>query len=325
MSPREYRPTISQLRTFTTIAETGHFGTAAIQLGISQPSLSQGLNALEMGLGAQLIERSTRRVIVTPVGRSLLPHARATLDSLDCLVALAKGGHGALIGEFTVGIIPTIAPFILPGFLKRLPSEAPDLQPHIIEGQTSSLSDSLRQGKIDVAIIAGGEDVKGLDSTELYTEEFVLIVPSSSPLAGRRDVSVRELEALDLLLLDEGHCLRDQVLNICRRAELSTNPQHDRTRAAGLSTIVQMVAAGLGSTLIPLSAVEAECQRPGLGIATIKGGARTASRTVELVYRNSSVQVEEFRALGRILENTYHDVVTRSREIVERSVMAPRR
>lgn len=317
MSPQEYRPTFAQLRTFATIAETGHFRAAAAQLGISQPSLSQALASLEAGLGTQLIERSTRRVIVTPVGRSLLPYAKKTIDSLESFVNQARGVHTGLVGPMRIGMIPTIAPYILPDFLRIIPDNAEELEPQIVEGKTSFLAETLRLGKVDVGIIASNEKRQGLASTELYTEEFALVVPADHPLAGRRDVPIEEVQELELLLLDEGHCLRDQILDLCRTAKNSNSTHQNATRAAGLTTIVQMVAAGLGATLIPLTAVEAECQRPGIGIATIKNGFEVASRTVYMVHRPSSARVDDYAALAGIIEKSYREVIARSRAVVD--------
>lgn len=317
VSPQEYRPTFAQLRTFATIAETGHFRSAAAQLGISQPSLSQALAALEAGLGTQLIERSTRRVIVTPIGRSLLPYAKKTIDSLESFVTHARGVHTGLVGAMRIGMIPTIAPYLLPDFLRAIPNNAEDLEPQIVEGKTTTVIEALRQGRVDVALIATDESAQGLSTIELYNEEFVLVVPADHPLAGKRDVRLQEIENLDLLLLDEGHCLRDQVLDLCRTVNGANSLHHNATRAAGLTTIVQMVAAGLGCTLLPLSAVEAECQRPGVAIATIKGAANVASRTVYLAHRPSSARVDDYVALGGILDLTYREVIRRCREVVD--------
>ena len=154
MANREYKPTLAQLRTFVTVAEQKHFVSAANKLGISQPSLSQALAALESGLGIQLIERSTRRVIVTPTGEELLPYAKATLEAADAFVAQSRGALGALAGPLNIGVIPTIAPYILPTLLKLIEEEYPDLEPRIVENQTEELLQRLRDGQIDVAVLA---------------------------------------------------------------------------------------------------------------------------------------------------------------------------
>ena len=305
MVNKAYRPTIAQLRTFATVAEHGHFGSAAQQLGISQPSLSQGLAALENGLGVQLIERSTRKVIVTDTGRDLLPYAQATLDSLDTFISQARGAHGGLTGSMALGMIPTIAPFILPFLLHSLPSVAPELEPKIVEEKTSSLVDSLRQGGLDAVVVASPVTGAGIEQIELYREEFVLVLPEGHRLAGRRDVTLDELDTLDLLLLDDGHCLRDQVLDLCRSVSLTADPTRSVTRAASLSTVVQCVIGGLGCTLVPMSAVAAEWDRPGVALATFEGGAATAGRSVNLSYRSSSTRDEAFRTVGDVVTEAY--------------------
>lgn len=315
---KEYRPTIAQLRTFVTIAEYAHFGSAAAHLGISQPSLSQALVALETGLGVQLIERSTRKVIITPVGRSLLPFAQATLESMDTFLSHARGIHGGLVGNLTVGMIPTLAPYVLPEFLKSAPEQVPDLQLQIVEDKTQHIQDSLRQGKIDVAVIGTKYEASGITGHELYTEDFVLVVSENNPLAGRRDLTLDELSDQNILLLDDGHCLRDQVLDLCRSADLLNDPRGSLTRAASLATVIQLVAAGMGVTLIPLSAVASECQRPGLALAIFDTNSVEAHRTVQMIHRTSAAPVEDYDALGDMLIEAYRQAAERGREVIER-------
>jgi len=314
---REYRPTVAQLRTFVTIAEHGHFGTAASHLGISQPSLSQALAALEAGLGVQLIERSTRKVIVTPVGRGLLPFAQATLESLETFVSHARGAHGGLEGSMAIGMIPTVAPYILPEVLHSVHDVAPELEPRIVEEKSPLLIDALRQGKIDVAVLGMPGEGGGLNTVDLYTEEFVLVVPEGHPLAGRKDLAVDELKDVDLLLLDDGHCLRDQILELCRTVDMANDPRHSVTRAASLSTVIQLVSAGLGATLVPLSAVSVECQRPGIALATFAGGAVRAGRTIGMAYRSSSTRIDDYASLGEIVAQSFNHVAQESRRVLE--------
>lgn len=313
---KEYRPTIAQLRTFVTIAEHGHFGTAAAHLGISQPSLSQALASLETGLGVQLIERSTRKVIITPVGRGLLPYAQAALESLETFVSHARGVHGALVGTLTVGMIPTLAPYVLPGFLRSAPDHLPDLQLQIVEDKTQHIQENLRQGKIDLAVIGTDYAGTGIVGRVLYTEEFVLVVPQNSPLAGRRDLTLEDLTDQDILLLDDGHCLRDQVLDLCRSADLMNDPRQNMTRAASLSTVIQLVAAGMGVTLVPLSAVATECQRPGLALATFDGSNVEAYRTIQMIHRTSSAGVEGYGTLCDLLTESYRQAAAQGRELI---------
>lgn len=308
MNQKEYRPTIAQVRTFATIAEHGHFGTAAAHLGISQPSLSQALATLEQGLGVQLIERSTRKVIVTPMGRSLLPYAHATLESVDALVDHAHSVKGGLGSALVVGMIPTIAPFLLSEFLRELDEPEHGEAPRIVEEKTHHLLSALRQGRIDVAVVGLPFDDAGLATIPLYEEEFVVVLPEGHPMAGRTDLRVSDLEDLDLLLLDEGHCLRDQVMDLCRRVNMSHDPRLAVTRATSLSTVVHLVAAGQGATLVPLSAVPSECQRPGIALATFAPDEEGAGRAVGIAHRSSSVRTEDYEELGRILKNSYQAV-----------------
>ncbi|MBC3185403.1 LysR family transcriptional regulator [Corynebacterium sp. zg-331] len=309
MHHKEYRPTLAQLRTFVTIADNKHFGTAAAKLNISQPSLSQALSALENGIGVQLIERSTRRVIVTPIGERLLPYAKAALDATDIFVAHSRGSYGQLAGPLSLGVIPTIAPYLLPALLPLLQQEYPELEPRIVEDRTTHLLAMLRDGRIDAALLALPSEASGLIDLPLYQEEFVVVVPASHHLAGRDDLTLQSLEELQLLLLNDGHCLHDQIVNLCRRADLNPSEAASAvTQASSLTTIAQLVAGGLGSTLIPLSAVEAECRRPGLSTASFAPGV-TAERHIGLVYRASSSRAPEFTKLGATITRAYRATV----------------
>ncbi len=309
MSNKEYRPTLAQLRTFVTIAECKHFGTAATKLSISQPSLSQALVALETGLGVQLIERSTRKVIVTPAGEKLLPFAKSTLDAAESFLSHAKGANGSLTGPLTVGIIPTAAPYILPSMLSIVDEEYPDLEPHIVEDQTKHLLALLRDGAIDVAMMALPSEALGMKEIPLYDEDFIVVTASDHPFAGRQDLELSALEDLDLLLLDDGHCLHDQIVDLCRRADI--NPISSTTavtRASSLTTVMQLVVAGLGSTLVPISAIPWECTRPGLATANFNSDV-TANRCIGLVYRSSSSRAEEFEQFALILRRAFQEAV----------------
>lgn len=305
MATRGYRPTLAQLRTFVTIAETKHFGTAAAKLAISQPSLSQALIALETGLGVQLIERSTRRVIVTPIGESLLPEAKATLDAADKFLSHAQGAEGSLTGPLTVGMIPTVAPYILPQFLHLMSAEFEELEPRIVEAQTEQLISQLRDGHLDVILIAVPSGKQGLIEVPLYTEKFVITVPEGHPLAGRTDVPLSALRDLNLLLLDDGHCLRDQVVDLCRLVDVHpTTTRSAVAQASSLATVMQCVAGGLGATLIPESAVEWESHRPGVATATFAPDVQ-AQRTIGLAFRSSSHRAEEFKDFGRVVAQAF--------------------
>ncbi|MQY25249.1 putative hydrogen peroxide-inducible genes activator [Nocardia sp. RB56] len=291
-----YQPTLSQLRAFVAIAEYRHFGTAAARLTVSQPTLSQALASLENGLGLQLIERSTRRVLVTAAGKRLLPQAMATLEAADRFVAAAAGD--GLGGHLRMGIIPTVAPYLLPSLLPELRLRLPALVPHVIEDQTARLLDGLRSGVLDVAVMALPTEVTGMVEIPLYTEAFVLVLPRGHELAWRTDVAVGTLEDMPLLLLDEGHCLRDQTLDLCRSQDVRPGTVGD-TRAASLATVVQCVAGGLGVTLIPEMAVGAETGRGKLDLARFADPV--PGRTLGLVFRGSTARTEDYEQLAEII------------------------
>lgn len=318
MGNKEYKPTIAQLRTFVTVAEQKHFVSAANKLGISQPSLSQALAALESGLGIQLIERSTRRVIVTPIGEQLLPFAKATLEAADAFVAHSRGAGGELAGPLNIGIIPTVAPYILPTLLTLIADEFPELEPRIVENQTESLLQRLRDGHIDVAVLATPTGATGVTEIPLYDEAFAIVTNPDHPLAGRGDLTLDALRDLELLLLDDGHCLRDQIVELCQLAEVDRSPgAQSATRAASLTTVVQLVVAGLGSTLVPMSAVATECARPGIAVAAFADGVE-AKRTVGLVMRSSSRRQQEFARLGELITRAFEKATEASVALLPR-------
>lgn len=291
------------------IADTGHFGQAAQRLGISQPSLSQALSTLEQGLGVQLVERSTRRVLITPLGRGLIPLARQASEIVDDIVDRAAGRTDDLSGPLSIGFIPTVAPYILPNFLRTVRDELPELQPRILEEQTSHLVDALRSGAIDAAVLALPCGVTSFEEVPLYEEEFHIVVPEGHELAGRDDVPLSVLSEMELLLLDDGHCLRDQVLDLCRSVDaMQASATGLETRAASLSTVVQCVVGGLGETLVPESALAVEAQRPGLATARFEGPTRPG-RTIALIHRASSVRGGEFNQIADIVRRSYEAAI----------------
>ncbi|NLU81407.1 LysR substrate-binding domain-containing protein [Rhodococcus sp. HNM0569] len=297
MSDQTYQPTLSQLRAFVAVAECRHFGSAAACLNVRQPTLSQALASLESGLGVRLIERSTRRVLVTPAGEQLLGQAKSILDAADGFLASAAGVGDTLAGPLRLGIIPTVAPYVLPSFLPALHTHLPALVLHVVEDQTARLLDSLRTGSLDVAVLALPSDAAGTREIPLYTEEFVIAAPPGHEIAGRVDVDVAALDGMPLLLLDDGHCLRDQTLDLCRSVD--ARPLPGDTRATSLSTVVQCVAGGLGVTLVPETALPVETARANLETSRFADPA--PGRTIGLVFRSTSAHVERYEALASLL------------------------
>lgn len=297
MADQSYQPTLSQLRAFVAVAQDRHFGTAAARLKVSQPTLSQALASLEQGLGVQLIERSTRKVLMTNAGTHLLDRARATLEAADGFVSEASGLGTRLSGPLRLGLIPTVAPYVLPALLPSLRETFPDVVPHVVEDQTARLMASLRSGAIEVAVVALPTEEPGLVETPLYTEDFVLVVPAGHELDGRRDLTLSVLRDLPILLLDDGHCLRDQTLDLCRAADAV--PAASDTRATSLATVVQCVAGGLGVTLVPRSAVEVETGKGAFGVAEFADPR--PGRTMGLVHRASSTRADDYAAVGAVV------------------------
>jgi len=302
MTDQIYVPTIAALRAFVAVAQHRHFGTAAKSLGLSQPTLSQALAGLEAGLERSLVERSTRRVFLTEDGERLLPAAERVVDAVTEFTSVAAGSSGSLSGTVRLGLIPTIAPYVLPGVLAGLADQLPNLRLRVVEDQTARLLDALRSGAVDVAMLALPTDASGIVEIPMYQEDFVLALPAGHPLSGRKRVSPEVLADLPLLLLDEGHCLRDQALEVCQLA--GVRPDVGPTRAASLATAVQCVAGGLGVTLIPRTAVAVEADRGPLTTAEFAGGAARPGRRIGLVARASSPRLTEFREFAAAITET---------------------
>lgn len=294
MSDQRYQPSISSLRAFAAIARKLHFRSAAADLGVTQPSLSQSLAALEAGLGLTLVERSTRKVFLTPEGEHLLPRAIAVCDAVDDFLAGADGESDPLRGVLRLGIIPTVAPYILPRVLRGLAERRPELTLQVVEDQTSRCLDQLRGGALDAAIMALPASAPGTTEIPMYREDFVLALPAGHRLAGRTRLAPSMLADLPLLLLDEGHCLRDQALDVCQRSGI--DPDLRQTRAASLTTAVQCVEGGLGVTLIPQTAVRVETASGGLAVAQFS--RPRPGREIGLAYRESSGRADAYRALA---------------------------
>jgi LysR family hydrogen peroxide-inducible transcriptional activator len=297
MTDKIYQPTIAGLRAFVAVAERRHFGSAATALGVSQSTLSQALSALEAGLGIQLVERSTRRVFVTTEGRQLLPHAQAVIEAVTAFTAAAAGTADPLHGAIRLGLIPTVAPYVLPTVLAGLAQRLPALTLRVVEDQTERLLTAVREGALDAAIVALPVGAGGITEIPIYDEDFVLALPPGHPLSGKRRVPPAALAQLPLLLLDEGHCLRDQALEVCHKA--GVRAELADTRAASLATAVQCVTGGLGVTLIPQSAVPVEAARSRLGLAQFD--APRPGRRIGLVFRSSSSRAGPYRKLAALI------------------------
>jgi LysR family hydrogen peroxide-inducible transcriptional activator len=230
------------------LTEEEHFGRAAERCFVSQPTLSAQIKKLEEQLGVQLVERSQRRVMVTELGREIADRARGVLNGIDEIVAAARAHQDPLAGEVRIGLIPTIGPYLLPRVTAQLKREFPRLRLMLLEYQTDELMERLDEGSLDMIVLADTVDVSAYGCRTLYEEDFLVALPADHRLAGRQRLSVDDLDDETLLLLEEGHCLSDQALEVCSRVRVD---QPQDFRATSLETLRQMVAAGIGITLLP--------------------------------------------------------------------------
>lgn len=296
---RTKQPSLAQLRAFASVAEYLHFRDAAAAIGMSQPALSGAVSALEETLGVQLIERTTRKVLLSPAGERLAARAKVVLEAVGELMEEAEAVRAPFTGVLRLGVIPTVAPYLLPTVLRLVHREYPDLNLQVHEEQTSSLLGGLAAGRLDLLLLAVPLDVPGVTELPLFDEEFVLVTPHDHWLAGRQDIPRDALRELDLLLLDEGHCLRDQTLDICREAGRAGGAPVTTT-AAGLSTLVQLVAGGLGVTLLPRTALRVETGR-NEELATAYFAEPAPMRRIALATRAGAARQEEFVAFAAAL------------------------
>ncbi len=297
-APGAGTPSIAQLRAFVAVSRRLHFGSAAAVLGVSQPALSQALAGLERMLGRTLVERTTRSALLTADGEALVAPAEAVLDAVDAFRLASQADRAPLAGPLRLGVIPTVAPYLLPSALRAFRRHLPALVPIIREDQTARVLAAVQVGALDVGILAlpGGEP--GMRELPLYAEDFLLVVPRKHPWAGRTDIAAAQLNDAELLLLDEGHCLRDQALDVCRQAGVRA-PASTAARSASLATVVQLVAGGLGITLVPASAAPAEVGRGALALAEFADPA--PGRVIGLVHRAADPRRDDFDALATVL------------------------
>lgn len=285
--------TLKHLRYFEALAQHGHFGRAADVCSISQPALSVQMKELERILGAPLVERGARQIRLTRLGEDFAARARDVLRSVDELADLARASRDELSGPFRIGIIPTIAPYLLPAFVKRLSQHHPDLEPHPREAVTQRLIDDLLDGRLDAAIVALPVSEPSLTEVALFDEHFVLVRPLED--ANKPVPSSDMLREMRLLLLEEGHCFRDQAISYCN---LSSSLRRDLMEASSLSTLVQMVGAGIGVTLIPEMAVSIETRSASVSVARLP--MPQPSRTVGMVWRNTNPLAEHLTGIAEL-------------------------
>jgi len=284
--------TLTELRYIVAVARERHFGRAAEACFVSQPTLSVAVKKLEEELGLQLFERGPGEVTVTPPGRKIVAQAQRVLEEASRIKDLAAAGRDPLAGPLRLGAIYTIGPYLLPKLIPILRKTAPAMQLHIQENFTHRLGDALKSGEVDVILIALPFVEPGIETRALYDEPFFVAIPKGHPWEGRKRVTSEELTKESLLLLGEGHCFRDQVLEFCHTT---------RARAiegGSLETIRQMVASGVGITVLPSTSINPDARDPLIRILPLRP---EPSRRVGLAWRKSFPRPEAIEALRKAI------------------------
>ena len=292
---------LQDLRYLVALAEHRHFGRAAEACYVSQPTLSTQLRKLEKELGVELVERNPRRVMLTEIGTQIAERARAVLREADGIGEFARQARDPATGSLRIGLFPTLGPYLLPHVVPSLHRAFPDLELLLVEEKTESVLQRLRDGSLDVGVLAMPVHDESLHEEPLFEEDFVFAVPSDHPATRhRRPVDTSVLDGESVLLLDDGHCLRDQALSVC---SLAGATERSGFRATSLETLRQMVAAGVGVTLLPRLAVS-QPVAPSPDVHLVEFAAPRPSRRIAMYWRRSSAfrgflpQVAElFRAL----------------------------
>ncbi len=289
--------TLKQFRYFEALARHGHFGRAADACAISQPALSMQIKELEETLGTELFERGARQVRLTNFGEAFALRVRGILRSVDELEDLARASQDRLAGRLRIGIIPTIAPYLLPAIIGNLSHMHDGLDIHVRETLTSKLVQEMADGRLDTAIVALPISEPSLTEVMLFAENFVLVRPSEDE--GKPVPSRETLREMKLLLLEEGHCFRDQALSFCNMHSALPRELMD---GSSLSTLVQMVSAGIGVTLIPEMAVAVETRSASVSISRFR--SPQPSRTIGMIWRKTSPLVTQLLQISEVVRDS---------------------
>jgi len=299
---------LRDLKYLVAVADSHHFGHAAESCFVSQPTLSGQIKKLETELGVTLFERTKRSVETTPLGETIACQARIVLEQAEVLVQLAQANQDPLVGPLRIGAIPTLSPYLVPLILKPLIKQYPQIKLVLSEELTDTLLVRLGKHEIDAAMIATPVDNPEFETLPLFEEPFWLAHPRKHPLANKKTISQTDLDGADLLLLAEGHCLAEQAMQVCHIHERSVQGDMADLRAASLETLLQMVAAGLGSTLLPALALKSPAVKDR-NIATRPLNLPDTYRQVLLVYRRSFPRQQVLDAFAEIVINNLPDSV----------------
>ena len=293
--------TLRQYEYFVAVAEAGHFGRAAEQCNVSQPTLSMQLKELEERLGGGLIERRKKNVLLTPLGEKIYPQAKHLLEQAETIKTTANQTAEPLSGDLTLGVIPTVGTHLLPHLIAPLHEKFPELKLYLKEDQTFNLLEQLDNGTLDVALLAlMGFDEAKYTSFPLFDEDFVVAFPPDDALLRKHAVMPDDLRNGTLMLLEQGHCLRSQALDVCEFA--AEEAAGANFQATSLETLKQMVASGLGRTVLPALAAE-----EGRGYEVRPFFEPAPSRSIGLIWRRSTTRRDEFELLGEAIQENAPD------------------
>lgn len=300
---------LRDLKYIIAVAETRHFGKAAGRCFVSQPTLSGQIKKLEEELGVVIFERTSRSVEVTPIGEEILQHARLMLEQADAIEQVAQAHQDPLAGPLRVGAIPTLSPYLMPLILMPLKQQFPQMKLVLSEEMTDILLHRLLQHEIDAALLATPVEEPELLSMPLFDEPFWLAHPREHSFYNKEEITREDLENTELLLLAEGHCLAKQAMEVCHLTQRREQSEMADLRAASLETLLQLVGAGFGSTLVPALAMGGSWTT-GSGIVARKLELPDAYRRVVLVYRASFPRVEALQTLANVILEHLPNTVT---------------
>ena len=292
-------PSLKQMRYICAVADHRHFSKAAEACHVTQSTLSAAIQELESQLGVVIFERSKKNVLITPLGERLVQQARIVLGDVEDFVSLAKSHDEALAGEVRLGVIPTIAPFLLPSLLADLRTQYPKLKLYLKEEMSAQLFQQLQQGQLDLVILAFPYPLPEMETVSLFKDEFLLCLPPGHQLENTNAIKQSQLRGEKLLLLEEGHCLRDHALEACKLESADTDVVYQGT---SLHTLVQMVANGLGVTLLPDMSIKADI----LGDTHLQlkeFNNENVSREIGMAWRKSDPRREDYLLLGEFIKN----------------------
>jgi len=289
-------PTLRQLQYLTAVVEVKHFGQAAERCFVTQSTLSAGIQDLEQLLGLSLLERTNRKVMPTPLGIEIAQQAQTILSLTADLVELAHSEKSPLSGRIRIGIIPSISPFLLPKVLPLIREQLPELELVLIEDQSERLLDQLKSGDIDLAVLAFPYNIEGFSHRIFAEEQFYLTLPKDHALTSLKEINAEQLPVHELLLLSEGHCLREHALSAC---QLPVTTQRSTVQGTSLYTLIEMVAGGLGITLIPEMAIHSDMvKNADICIRPLAAKDNKPMRELGLVWRPSYKRTETLAYLS---------------------------